>query len=185
MFREGGALFLDRDGTIVEEVGYVTTPEQLKLLPNAAAGITRFNEAGVRIFVVTNQGSIAHGLIDERELEAIHFRLIAMLGIEGARVDGFYYCPHHPEGKIAEYSQECDCRKPAPGLIERASREHDLILWDSVMIGDSLRDLQAGKAAGVKSALVKTGNGAKLDGPAEADWIFRDLLDAAGKLIHG
>lgn len=179
MFREGGALFLDRDGTIVEEIGYVTQPDQLKLLPNAAAGITRFNEAGVRVFVVTNQAAIAHGLIDERELEAINFRLVAMLGMEGARVDGFYYCPHHPEGKIAEYTQECDCRKPAPGLIERASREHDIVLWDSVMIGDAVRDLQAGKAAGTKAALVA----GKIQSAAEADWVFRDLLGAARELL--
>jgi D-glycero-D-manno-heptose 1,7-bisphosphate phosphatase len=183
MFRDGGALFLDRDGTIVEENGYVTSPDQLRLLPNAAAAITRFHEAGIRIFVITNQAAVAHGLIDERELEAINLRLVALLGAEGARVDGFYCCPHHPEGKIAEYAQECDCRKPAPGLLERASREHDIVLWDSVMVGDSLRDLQAGRSAGTKAALVRTGYGAKLGTPPEADWIFGDLLEAASALL--
>jgi len=183
MFHPGGAVFLDRDGTIVDEVGYVTHPDQLVLLAGAAEAIARFNTAKVPVLVVSNQAAVAHGLISERELEAIHMRLIALLGSEGARVDGIYYCPHHPEGKIPQYSMACDCRKPAPGLIERAAREHSIALVDSVLIGDALRDLQAGRATGMRTMLVRTGLGLKtLDGRAtlpEADWVVGDLAEAA------
>ncbi len=187
MLRSGGAVFLDRDGTIVDEIGYVVSPDQLKLLPNAAAGIARFNAARVPVFVISNQAAVAHGMISEGELEAVHFRLIAMLGAEGARVDGIYYCPHHPEGRIAAYAGLCDCRKPAPGLIERAAREHSVALHDSVMIGDALRDLQAGRAAGVRTVLVKTGLGLMTLGEKasvpEADWVAGDLEGTAAILL--
>lgn len=180
------AIFLDRDGTICVEKNYITMPDQLELLPNAAAGIIALRALGCPILVVTNQAAVAHGLIDEQELATINFRLLAMLGAEGAQVDGFYSCPHHPEGKVPELAIECDCRKPRAGLLEQASREHGFTLYESVMIGDSLRDMQAGKTVGAKTILVRTGFGLKtLDGKPsipEAWRVADDLLDASRML---
>jgi D-glycero-D-manno-heptose 1,7-bisphosphate phosphatase len=153
------AVFLDRDGTVIVERGYITVPEAVELIPGAAPAIIRLREAGWKVFVVTNQGCVAKGMITEDELGMIHFRMVSMLGAEGAEVDGIYACTHHPEGLVPEYSFECDCRKPLPGLLERAASEHGLDLSSSVMIGDTLRDLQAGRAAGAESVLVLTGKG--------------------------
>lgn len=164
------AVFLDRDGTIVEEVDYLTRPEQLRLIPGAAAAIRRLNERGLAVVVVTNQSAIARGLLSEAGLAEIHDRLRTMLAAEGARLDAIYYCPHLPEkaaiganraAASALYRQTCDCRKPEPGLLLRAARELDLDPAVSAMIGDGARDLAAGAAAGCRTLiLVRTGHGA-------------------------
>ncbi len=143
------AAFLDRDGTINREVGFVTTPDQLLLEPGAAGAIRRLNDAGVLAIVITNQSAIARRLIDDAMLARIHERLAATLAAEaGARLDAFYICPHHPD--VAP----CDCRKPLPGLIERAVREHDIDRARSVLFGDMPRDLEAARAAGVAAVQV-------------------------------
>lgn len=153
------AVFLDRDGTVVVEKGYITVPDGIELIPGAAAAIVRLREAGWKVFVVTNQGCVAKGMITEEELGEIHFRLVSMLGAEGAEVDGIYACPHHPNGTVPDLAMECDCRKPRPGLIERAASEHDLDLSQSVVIGDTMRDLEAAKSVGAAAVLVLTGHG--------------------------
>ena len=153
------AVFLDRDGTIVVERGYITVPDDIELIPGAAAAIVRLRAAGWKVFVVTNQGCVAKGMISEDELGVIHFRMVSMLGAEGAEVDGIYACIHHPEGTVPDYSVDCDCRKPLPGLLERAASEHGVDLSSSVIIGDTLRDIEAGRAAGARSVLVLTGKG--------------------------
>ncbi|HXG60690.1 MAG TPA: HAD family hydrolase [Planctomycetota bacterium] len=180
------AVFLDRDGTLVEERGYVTTPEDLVLLPGAAAAVRALREAGWKVFVVSNQAAVARGLITEDELAAIHLRLAALLAAEGARLDGLYVCPHHPEGTIEAYALECGCRKPRPGLLEQAAREHDLDLARCVTVGDSPRDLEAGKAAGTRTVLVRTGHGRQAEAAgAEADHVADDLARAADWIISG
>ncbi|MBI3858500.1 MAG: HAD-IIIA family hydrolase, partial [Planctomycetes bacterium] len=136
------------------------------------------------VFVVTNQGCVAKGMITEDELGVIHFRMVSMLGAAGAEVDGIYTCPHHPEGSVPDYSFECDCRKPRPGLLERAASEHGLELSECVIIGDTMRDLQAGEAAGVRSILVLTGKGpvaASLEHPASH--VAPDLAAAVDWLL--
>ena len=153
------ALFLDRDGTVLVEKGYVTTVEDVELLPGVAGAIAAASAAGWKIIVVTNQACVAKGLITEDELGGIHQRMVAMLGAEGAFVDGVYWCPHHPEGTVPEFSIECSCRKPRAGLLEQAAAEHDLDLAASAMVGDTLRDLEAGRAVGAKAILVLTGKG--------------------------
>jgi len=178
------AVFLDRDGTLIVERGYITVPEGVELMPGAAAAVTRLREAGWKVFVVTNQGAVAKGLITEEELGLIHFRMVALLAEAGAEIDGVYYCPHHPDGDQLQYSVECDCRKPRPGMLERASSEHDVDLARSVMIGDTLRDLEAGRAAGAKAVLVLTGKGAataELD--HGADHVAPDLAGAVRWLL--
>jgi D,D-heptose 1,7-bisphosphate phosphatase len=153
------AVFLDRDGTLVVERGYITVPDAIELIPGAADAVIRLRQAGWKVFIATNQGCVAKGMITEEELGEIHFRLVSMLGAEGAEVDGIYCCPHHPEGTVPDFAIECDCRKPRPGLLERAAAEHDLDLADCVMIGDTMRDLEAARQAGARGVLVLTGHG--------------------------
>jgi D-glycero-D-manno-heptose 1,7-bisphosphate phosphatase len=153
------AVFLDRDGTLVVEKGYITVPDGIELIAGAAAAIIRLRKAGWKVFVVTNQGCVGKGMITEEELGEIHFRMVSMLGAEGAELDGIYACPHHPDGTVPDYAIDCDCRKPRPGLIERAAAEHDLDLSQCVLIGDTMRDLDAARSAGVEGVLVLTGHG--------------------------
>ena len=171
------AIFLDRDGTVLAEKGYVTTPDAVELLPGAAEAIRALKQAGWAVFVVSNQGCVAKGMISEDELAEINLRMLAMLGAEGAVLDGVYCCPHHPEGSVAEYAVDCDCRKPKAGLLLRAAQEHDVDLAESVMVGDTMRDLEAGRAAGVKlTALVLTGHGAATHGKGfKGDLVAADL----------
>lgn len=175
------AVFLDRDGTVVEERGYVTTPEMLVLLPGAARAIAEFRERGWKVFIASNQAGVAKGLITEDELAEINLRMMALLAEEGAALDGIYYCPHHPEGTAAGYAVECDCRKPRPGLLERAASEHGLDLSECVMIGDSARDVEAGRAAGTATVLVRTGHDRE---SASADHVA-DNLAAAVRWVLG
>lgn len=155
------AVFLDRDGTLVDELGFLARPEDLRLLPGAAEGVRLLNRAGWRAVVVTNQSGIARGLFGERELAAVHARLEAELARAGARLDGIFHCPHHPAEGTPPLRQVCTCRKPEPGLLLTAARELELDLGASWMVGDSLRDLEAGARAGLAGAiLVLTGKGA-------------------------
>jgi D-glycero-D-manno-heptose 1,7-bisphosphate phosphatase len=178
------AVFLDRDGTMVVEKGYITVPEAVELYPGVPEAVRALKDAGWKVVVFTNQGAVAKGLITEEELAGIHERMLMMLGAEGAALDGVYFCPHHPEGSVEAYAVDCDCRKPKPGLLEQAARDHDLDLAQCVVVGDTPRDLQAGRAVGAKTVLVLTGHGAETalvphgadhsaaDLPAAAKWIL-------------
>jgi len=178
------AVFLDRDGTLIVERGYITVPEGVELIPGAAAAVARLREAGWKVFVVTNQGCVAKGMITEDELGMIHFRMISMLAEQGAELDGVYYCPHHPDGDQMQYSIECDCRKPRPGMLERAAGEHGLELDQCVMIGDTVRDLEAGRGAGSKGILVLTGHGAvSVTEEHGADHVAPDLAAAVDWIL--
>jgi D-glycero-D-manno-heptose 1,7-bisphosphate phosphatase len=153
------AIFLDRDGTINEEIGYMDRMEKLRLIPGAAQAIRLINESGMKTVVVTNQSGVAREIFAESFVAEIHARLREMLRAEGALIDAFYFCPHHPtEGKGA-YLKTCDCRKPAPGLILRAAAEFHLDPARSYMVGDTLKDIEAGARAGVQGILVRTGYG--------------------------
>jgi D,D-heptose 1,7-bisphosphate phosphatase len=183
MSASGRAVFLDRDGTVVVERGYITLPEDVALVDRAAEGIRAFRSQGWEVLVVSNQASVAKGLITEDELAQINLRMMALLAGEGATLDGIYCCPHHPEGTVPEYAIECECRKPRPGLLEQAAREHDLDLPRCVTIGDARRDVQAGDAAGTATVLVLTGHGVETAaGPHGAVYVARDLADAAAWL---
>ncbi len=153
------AVFLDRDGTIVVERGYITVPGMIELIPGVADAIVRLHAGGWKVYVATNQGCVGKGMITEDELGEINFRMLSMLGAEGAQLDGIYVCPHHPDGTVPDYAIECDCRKPRPGLLERAASENDLDLSQCFMIGDTLRDLDAARSAGARAILVLTGHG--------------------------
>lgn len=151
------AIFLDRDGTINKMVGFINTPEQFELLPGAAEAIRRINKSGYLAIVVTNQPVIARGECTFEELQAIHDKMETELGKEGAFVDAIYVCPHHTdkgfEGERPEYKFDCDCRKPKPGLLLQAAKDFNIDLSQSIMIGDSDRDVKAGKNVGVKASI--------------------------------
>jgi len=146
------AVFLDRDGTINEEMGYINHLSRFRLLPRAAAGIARLNRAGVKVLVVTNQSGVARGYFPPRLVEEVHARLTDLLAAEGAWVDGIYVCLHGPQ-------EGCTCRKPQPGLLLRAAAEHGLDLGRCYLVGDRHNDLLTAAGVGVKGILVLTGYG--------------------------
>ena len=135
------AVFLDRDGTIIVDKNYMADPAEIELLPGAVRGLRRLQEAGFLLIIVTNQSGIARGYFTEQALHEVHRRLLEILEGEGIQIAGIYYCPHGPE-------DDCFCRKPKPGLLLDAAAEHGVDLYKSAMVGDSLRDTQAGMAAG-------------------------------------
>lgn len=153
------AIFMDRDGTICDEVGYVNHLSRSRLLPNSLEAIRLVNGAGYMAIVATNQSGVARGLFDEALVERVHRQLAEWVEAGGGRLDALYYCPHHPKEGRPPYRADCDCRKPRPGMLVRAAREHDIDLAASWMIGDSLVDLEAGAAAGAGVVHVLTGYG--------------------------
>jgi len=153
------AIFLDRDGTINEDVNFLSKPEQLILIDGSAEAIKEANELGLKVIVFTNQSGIARGYFTEDDLHKVHKRLDELLAQKGAKIDAYYYCPHHPVEGNGEYKVECECRKPKDGMLQRASREQNIDLKKSFVIGDRCVDVQAGKTAGATTILVLTGYG--------------------------
>jgi len=153
------ALFLDRDGTVSEEVGYINHISRFRLFPWTAEAISRAREAGWKVILITNQAGAARGYFPLPLIEETHHLLQLMLQEQLTQMDAIYYCPHHPESVLPELRVRCDCRKPKPGMLMRAAREHGIRLEDSWMIGDRYLDLQTGHSAGTRSAMVFTGYG--------------------------
>lgn len=151
------AVFLDRDGTVTEEVGYLTSLDMLKLIRGAGAAIKRLNEAGYKVVLVTNQSGVARGYFPESLVDDAHGLLRRMLMEHGALLDGIYYCPHHPTAGKTAYTVVCDCRKPETGLLDRAARDLAIDLKQSFMVGDKWIDVELGHRAGMRSILVRTG----------------------------
>lgn len=152
------AVFLDRDGTINEQMGYINHISRFQMLPGVAAAIRRLNEARIPV-VVTNQSGLARGYFPAELLVAVHEKMITLLAEQGAHVDGIYVCPHHPEAKKEEYRVNCECRKPKPGLLLQAAAEMGLDLAHSFVVGDRWSDLKTAKACGALPVLVLTGYG--------------------------
>lgn len=154
------ALFLDRDGVLIEEVEYLARPEQVRLISGAAAAVRRANDAGLKVVVVSNQSGVARGRFPEAVLPEVHRVISAKLLEEaGAVIDAFYYCPHHPTEGLGSFRIDCECRKPKPGMLLAAANELIIDLSKSWMVGDRLTDLRAGAAAGCRTILVQTGYG--------------------------
>jgi D-glycero-D-manno-heptose 1,7-bisphosphate phosphatase len=153
------AVFLDRDGTLVEEVGYVDRLDRLVLFPWSLDAVRLLHRAGLRVIVTTNQAGVARGYFGEEFVRRAHAHLDAQIRAAGAEVSGYYYCPHHPDASVPEYRRTCDCRKPSPGMLLQAAREHDLDLSRSFAVGDRWSDVEAGTRAGVRSILVLSGYG--------------------------
>lgn len=154
-------IFLDRDGTLNEEVNYLHRPEDLVLLPGVPEALHMLKEAGYRLVVVTNQAGVARGYYPESDVEKLHAYMNGLLRPLGAEIDRFFYCPHHPEHGIGVYKKVCRCRKPETGMFEMAEQEYEIDREHSWMIGDKLIDVEAGKRYGVHTVLVGTGYGAE------------------------
>ena len=178
------AVFLDRDGTINEEVGYLDNLNKLKIIPGAYEAIRLINKSCMKAIVVTNQAGIARGFFTDQFVMQTHEIIQADLLKQKAIIDNFYYCPHHPTEGAGIYLQNCNCRKPLPGMLLQAAHDLNLELESSYMIGDTYRDMGAAKNAGVKGILVKTGYGREAlrdinsDGLDKPDFVAEDILEA-------
>ncbi len=150
------AIFLDRDDTIIDDPGYISSPEQVKLLPGVIDALKSFKSLGYKLIVVSNQSAVARGIIDENKLAEIHERLERILANNGVFLDKIYYCPFHPDGSVEEYSKESELRKPNPGMLIQAGKDFDIDFKESWMIGDSYRDVAAGIAVGCKTILINS-----------------------------
>ncbi len=167
------AVFLDRDGTINEDTGYLSDPKEVRLLPGSAEAVKRLNRASIKVVVVSNQSGVGRGYFTDSDLSAVNKRLKELLKKEGAAVDGLYYCPHHPD-------DNCGCRKPNTGLTSKAALEHGIDLARSYVVGDKVSDIELAKNAGAKGILVLTGDGVKEKGRLirPADFVAKDLSEA-------
>ncbi len=178
------AVFLDRDGTVSEEVGYVNHVGRFRLIPRAAQGIRCINESDYLAVLVTNQAGVARGYFKESLVIAVHERLEELLAENGAHLDGIYYCPHHPTAGEPPYRQDCDCRKPKPGMVLAAQRDLNIDVAQSFMVGDKHSDITFAQSVGMQGVLVKTGYGLGEIEQWSAGWteqpdqICEDLLDA-------
>ncbi len=180
------AVFLDKDGTLIEDVPYNVNPDLMRLTSGAVEGLRSLHAAGYKLIIISNQSGVARGYFPEEALLAVEARSRQMLAEMGVVLTGFYYCPHHPDGPVPGYNINCCCRKPEPGLILDAAKEHDIDLASSWFIGDILNDVEAGRRAGCKTVLIDNGN--------ETEWILSplrlphyiaaDLADAA-RIIGG
>lgn len=152
------AVFLDRDGVLVEDVDLLTRGDQLRLLTGVPSALSALRNAGFALVVVSNQPVVARGLVTEQEIEMIHAELDRLLlAAGGPAMDRYYFCPHHPKGTLPAYRLDCECRKPKPGLLLRAARELNLDLQRSFLVGDRITDIIAGVKAGCRTVLVQTG----------------------------
>jgi D,D-heptose 1,7-bisphosphate phosphatase len=163
MERKSKAVFLDRDGTISIEIGYIDNVELLEMYQDSVAALIELRQMGYKLVVVSNQSGVAQGFFPESRVQEVNDRMVSLLKEQGVLIDGIYYCPHLPNGVIPEYAIECNCRKPAPGMIKRAEQELNIDLQHSILIGDKLSDIICGRNAGLKTILVRTGYGAETE----------------------
>lgn len=179
------AFFIDRDGTVIKHIELMRSSKDLKLLPGVDKAIRTINERGFFVVLVSNQPVVARGLATPEEIETIHSDLKDKLEKKGARIDVAYFCPHHPNADVKKYRVKCQCRKPAPGMILKAMRKFNIDPKRSFMVGDAMIDVIAGKRAGLKTVLVKTGPGHALDGQfldIEPDFKAKNLPEAVSFL---
>ncbi len=176
------AAFLDRDGTVNREKDYLYRIDEFEFIPGAPEAVRMLNEAGFLVVVVSNQSGVARGYYTEDDVDALHRHIDGELAKSGARVDAWFYCAHHPDGK-GSYSLAFRCRKPLPGMLLEAARRFNIDLEASVMIGDKLVDMEAGAAAGCRTILVRTGYGAEQEpGVSSGTGVYDDLLAAVRAL---
>ena len=177
------AVFLDRDGTINEDTGYIDDIRKFTLLSGVPRAVKLLNKARFKVIVVTNQSGVARGFFTEDTVREINTRMQQMLYQKSAIIDAVYFCPHHPEAGRWPYKRICDCRKPKPGLLKKAAREHNIDLFSSYMIGDDVRDIEAGYSAGCRTILLLTKQrisspGVLKNAPVKPDYVAEDLCEA-------
>ena len=183
------AVFIDRDGTISEEVGYINHPSRFSLFPYAASAVQHLNENGWLAILVTNQAGVARGYFSEDMIQTVHARMTADLERNGAKLDAIYYCAHHPSVGEPPYRFDCDCRKPKPGLISRAAQDFDIDLSESWMVGDRYSDIELARNAGLKSAFVLSGYGRgewehqRASWTEKSDLVAENLLEAVHLIV--
>jgi len=184
------AVFIDRDGTISEEVGYINHLSRFRLFPYSAAALKQLHEDGYLAIVITNQAGVARGYFSEEMVQAIHKRMSEELEASGATLDAIYYCAHHPSVGQPPFRLDCDCRKPKPGLLLHAARDLDIDLANSWMVGDRYSDMELAANAGVKSVLVLSGYGRGEWEHQRDNWaiqpnlVAEDLLEAVGLICN-
>ena len=182
------AVFLDRDGTIIEEVGYLDRPERVEFFPWTIDAIRVLNRADLAVVLVSNQSGIARGFFTDAVVDTVHQRMDDMLSAGGARIDAYYYCPHHPDGSVAELAKVCDCRKPARGLVDRAVAEFGVDPARSFVVGDRWLDIGLARTVGARGVLVRTGYGEREEGKPpngmEADAIVDNLIAASSWILN-
>jgi D,D-heptose 1,7-bisphosphate phosphatase len=183
------AVFIDRDGTLNEEVGYLDRLDRLRILPGVVEAVRALRAGGFKIVVITNQSGIARGFFTEGFIQALHAEIQGQLSRQGAPLDGFYVCPHHPTEGKEPYRRVCACRKPEPGLLLRAAEEMGIALRRSFMVGDMLKDVETAERAGAGGILVKTGYGQAMlaELPRSAIrplYVAEDLRDAARWILR-
>lgn len=178
-------IFFDKDGTLLEDVPYNVTPACMRMAPRAERALAALAGSDAELFVITNQPGIAHGYFPPSALAGIESALNGIFLQNSVRLAGFYYCPHHPEGVIAQYAYYCDCRKPAPGLILQAASEHGIDLGRSWMVGDILHDIEAGHRAGCRTVLIDNGNETEwqLSPLRQPDYVAGNLEDAVKHIL--
>lgn len=183
------AVFMDRDGTVTREVGYVNHPQRLELIAGTAEAVKMLNEAGILAIITTNQAGVARGYFKEEMIGMVHARLESLLAEEDARLDAIYYCPHHPSVGPAEYRVKCDCRKPAPGMIKAACERFEIDLDNSYVVGDKNSDVAFAHSMGTRGIQVLTGYGrgeyefGRDQWTDEPEYIAQNLLDAVKWII--
>ena len=182
------AVFLDRDGTLIEDVGYLRTVRDLRLFPWTVDAVRALNHAGLPVVVITNQSGIARGLLTEETVHDVHRHLSSLLEGGGAHVDAYYYCPHHPDGSVATYTRRCDCRKPGRGMIDRAAADLGIEPARSFVVGDKWLDVGAARNVGGRGILVRTGYGAAEEREPQpdlsADAVVDNLIEAVGWILR-
>ena len=172
-----GIVFLDRDGTLIEEVGYLSDPAEVREIPGAAESMARLSGSGYLVAVVSNQAGLAKGKFGEREFEEVHRAFLERFRSRGVRFDAVEYCPHHPEGVVDRYRASCKCRKPGTGMAERIlSRLEVPAAWPRFAVGDKMTDIQMGKRLGARTLLVETGYGVEERRACEKDGILPDTV---------
>jgi len=182
------AVFLDRDGTLIEDIGYLRFARDVAFYPWTADAVRSLNRAGFPVVVTTNQSGVARGIMSEPMVEDVHRHVSLLLDAGGARIDAYYYCPHHPEATVVSYRQRCNCRKPGCGMIEQAAADLDLDPARSFVVGDKWIDVAAAHAAGARGILVRTGYGATEEAEAppdrRADAIVDNLVEAVSWILR-
>jgi D-glycero-D-manno-heptose 1,7-bisphosphate phosphatase len=180
-------VFLDRDGTVIEDVGYLDSVAGIRVFPWTVDAIRAFNRAGLPVVIVTNQSGIARGFLTEAIVADVHRELTATLAAGGATIDAYYHCPHHPDGVVAEFARECECRKPGRALVDRAAKDIGLDPSRSFVVGDKWLDVGLARAVGARGILVRTGYGAAEESRPKpglaADAIVDNLAAAASWIL--
>jgi D,D-heptose 1,7-bisphosphate phosphatase len=185
MYKMRRAVFLDKDGTLIKDVPYNVDPEKISLEPFAIEALKLLQDKLYDLFVVSNQSGVALGYFSEADLVPVRNKIDQLLQEGCVHLKAFYYCPHHKNGVVETYTKTCDCHKPAPGMLLRAAREHNISLAGSWMIGDILNDVEAGKKAGCKTILLNNGNETEwlLNEQRKPNYIVNNLKEAAELIL--